>query len=110
MSDIESRLFNAVIDTLRLNRALAIANRQMKGVVELLDGLLSGEVTAMPMTAVRHLVLEHDIGLTNLVSGIKKTIHSPHGILARAAMHVSNKDELMLPETIRKQGPPTIRL
>ena len=107
LSDIESRLFNAVIDTLRLNRASwLLQTGKSKGVVELLDGLLSGEVTAMPMMqAVRHLVLEHDIGLTNLVSWYQENDpQSPWHTLARAAMHVSNKDELNAARDYKKAG------
>lgn len=107
LSDIESRLFNAVIDTLRLNRASwLLQTGKSKGVVELLDGLLSGDVTAMPMMqAVRHLVLEHDIGLTNLVSWFQENDpQSPWHTLARAAMHVSNKDELNAARDYKKAG------
>ena len=107
LSDIESRLFNAVIDTLRLNRASwLLQTGKANGVVELLDGLLSGEITAMPMMqAVRHLVLEHDIGLTNLVSWYQENDpQSPWHTLARAAMHVSNKDELNAARDYKKAG------
>ena len=107
LSDVESRLFNAVIDTLRLNRASwLLQTGKSKGVVELLDGLLSGEVTAMPMMqAVRHLVLEHDIGLTNLVSWYQENDpQSPWHTLARAAMHVSNNDELNAARDYKKAG------
>ena len=101
------RLFTAVIDTLRLNRASwQLQTGKSKGVVELLDGLLSGEVTAMPMMqAVRHLVLEHDIGLTNLVSWYQENDpQSPWHTLARAAMHVSNNDELNAARDYKKAG------
>ena len=107
LSDIELRLFTAVIDTLRLNRASwLLQTGKSKGVVELLDGLLSGEVTAMPMMqAVRHLVLEHDIGLTNLVSWYQENDpQSPWHTLARAAMHVSNNDELNAARDYKKAG------
>ena len=107
LSDIELRLFTAVIDTLRLNRASwLLQTGKSKGVVELLDGLLSGEVTAMPMMqAVRHLVLEYDIGLTNLVSWYQENDpQSPWHTLARAAMHVSNKDELNAARDYKKAG------
>jgi len=107
LSDVESRLFNAVIDTLRLNRASwLLQTGKSKGVVELLDGLLSGEVTAMPMMqAVRHLVLEYDIGLTNLVSWYQENDpQSPWHTLARAAMHVSNNDELNAARDYKRAG------
>ena len=107
LSDIELRLFTAVIDTLRLNRASwLLQTGKSKGVVELLDGLLSGEVTAMPMMqAVRHLVLEYDIGLTNLVSWYQENDpQSPWHTLARAAMHVSNNDELNAARDYKKAG------
>tara|TARA_B100000700_G_C15055400_1_gene862537 strand:- start:2416 stop:5784 length:3369 start_codon:yes stop_codon:yes gene_type:complete len=107
LGDVESRLFNAVIDTLRLNRASwLLQTGKSKGVVELLDGLLSGEVTAMPMMqAVRHLVLEYDIGLSNLVSWYQENDpQSPWHTLARAAVHVSNDDELNAARDYKRAG------
>ena len=107
LTDVESRLFNAVIDTLRLNRASwLLQTGKSKGVVELLDGLLSGEVTAMPMMqAVRHLVLEYDIGLANLVSWYQENDpQSPWHTLARAAVHVSNDDELNAARDYKRAG------
>ena len=107
LSDVESRLFNAVIDTLRLNRASwALQTGKSAGVNKLLDGLLSGEVTAMPMMqAVRHLVLEYDIGLANLVTWYQENDpQSPWHTLARAAVHVSNDDELNAARDYRRAG------
>jgi len=107
LSDVESRLFNAVIDTLRLNRASwALQTGKSAGVNQLLDGLLSGEVTAMPMMqAVRHLVLEYDIGLANLVTWYQENDpQSPWHTLARAAVHVSNEDELNAARDYRRAG------
>ena len=107
LSDVESRLFNAVIDTLRLNRASwALQTGKSTGVNQLLDGLLSGEVTAMPMMqAVRHLVLEYDIGLANLVTWYQENDpQSPWHTLARAAVHVSNEDELNAARDYRRAG------
>ena len=107
LSDVESRLFNAVIDTLRLNRASwALQTGKPAGVNKLLDGLLSGEVTAMPMMqAVRHLVLEYDIGLANLVTWYQENDpQSPWHTLARAAVHVSNEDELNAARDYRRAG------
>jgi hypothetical protein len=73
---------------------------------QLLDGLLSGEVTAMPMMqAVRHLVLEYDIGLANLVTWYQENDpQSPWHTLARAAVHVSNEDELNAARDYRRAG------
>ena len=107
LSDVESRLFNAVIDTLRLNRASwALQTGKSTGVNQLLDGLLSGEVTAMPMMqAVRHLVLEYDIGLANLVTWYQENDpQSPWHTLARAAVHVNNEDELNAARDYRRAG------
>ena len=107
LSDVESRLFSAVIDTLRLNRASwALQTGKSTGVNKLLDGLLSGEVTAMPMMqAVRHLVLEYDIGLANLVTWYQENDpQSPWHTLARAAVHVSNEDELNAARDYRRAG------
>ena len=107
LNDVESRLFDAVIDTLRLNRASwLLQTGKASGVIELLDGLLSGEVTAMPMMhAVRHLVLEYDIGLANLVSWYQDNDpQSPWHTLARAAVHVGNGEELNAARDYRKAG------
>ncbi len=107
LSDIEARLFSAVIDTLRLNRASwLLQTGNSEGVVELLEGLLSGEVTAMPMMqAVRHLVLEYDIGIANLVSWYQENDpQSPWHTLARAAVHVGNNDELNAARDYRRAG------
>ena len=107
LGDVESRLFDAVIDTLRLNRASwLLQTGKSKGVVQLLDGLLSGEVTAMPMMqAVRHLVLEYDIGLPNLVSWYQENDpQSPWHTLARAAVHVGNDDELNAARDYKRAG------
>ncbi|MDP6870553.1 MAG: hypothetical protein QGI21_07275 [Candidatus Poseidoniaceae archaeon] len=107
LTEIEARLFNAVIDTLHLNRAsLLLQNGQKSGVEELLNGLLSDEETAMPMIqAVRHLVLEYDIGLPNLVSWYQQNEPlSPWHTLARAAVHSSNGSELNAARDYRKAG------
>lgn len=107
LSDVEDRLFKAVIDTLRLNRASwLLQTGQSDGVVELLDGLLSGDVTAMPMMqAVKHLVLEYDIGLSNLVAWYQENDpQSPWHTLARAGIHVSNDDELNAARDYKRAG------
>ena len=107
LTEIENRLFRAVIDTLRLNRAAwLLQTSQNDGVVELLNGLLSGDVTAMPMMqAVRHLVLEYDIGLPNLVSWYQENDpQSPWHTLARAAINVSKGDELNAARDYRRAG------
>lgn len=108
LSDVESRLFYAVIGTLRLNRAswLLQTGKSSENVVTILEGLLSGEVTAMPMMqAVRHLVLEYDIGLANLVSWYQENDpQSPWHTLARAAVHVSKNDELNAARDYRRAG------
>ena len=107
LSDVEARLFHAVMDTLRLNRASwLLQTGKSKGVVKLLDGLLSGEATAMPMMhAVRHLVLEYDLGLENLVSWYQEhDPMSPWHTLARAAIHASNNNELNAARDYRRAG------
>ena len=107
LSDVEARLFHAVMDTLRLNRASwLLQTGKSKGVVELLDGLLSGEATAMPMMhAVRHLVLEYDLGLENLVSWYQEhDPMSPWHTLARAAIHASKNNELNAARDYRRAG------
>ena len=107
LSDVEARLFHAVMDTLRLNRASwLLQTGKSKGVVKLLDGLLSGEATAMPMMhAVRHLVLEYDLGLENLVSWYQEhDPMSPWHTLARAAIHASKNNELNAARDYRRAG------
>ena len=107
LTDIESRLFNAVIDTLSLNRASwLLQTGKSYGVVSLLDGLLAGDVTAMPMMqAVKHLVLEYDIGLPNLVSWYQENDpKSPWHTLARAGLHVANEDQLNAARDYKRAG------
>ena len=60
----------------------------------------------MPMMqAVRHLVLEYDIGLANLVTWYQENDpQSPWHTLARAAVHVSNEDELNAARDYRRAG------
>ena len=57
------------------------------------------------MHAVRHLVLEYDIGLANLVSWYQENDpQSPWHTLARAAVHVGNGEELNAARDYRKAG------
>ena len=108
LSNLESRLFGAVIDTLRLNRASWLLQTGYKkdNVVKLLDGLLSSSETALPMMqAVKHLVLEYDIGVPNLVKWYQENDpQSPWHTLARAARHLSNKEELNAARDYKRAG------
>ncbi len=108
LSSLESRLFNAIIDTLRLNRAswLLQTGHKKEKVVKLLDGLLSGQDTALPMMeAVKHLVLEYDIGVPNLVKWYQENDpQSPWHTLARAARHFSDGDELNAARDYKRAG------
>ena len=107
LTEVELRLFTAVMDTLRLNRAsLLLQSGQQTGVEDLLNSLLNGEETAMPMIeAVKHLVLEYDIGLPNLVSWYQANDpQSPWHTISRAAVHSSKSSELNAARDYRKAG------
>ena len=108
LSTLESRLFGAVIDTLRLNRASWLLQTGYKkdSVVKLLDGLLASSDTALPMMeAVKHLVLEYDIGVPNLVRWYQENEpQSPWHTLARAARHFTNGEELNAARDYKRAG------
>lgn len=97
-NDLEARLMDAVINTLRLNRASWFLQSGSTGKehVELLDALLSSEMTPMGMMhAVRHLVFEHNVALPNLILWFQSNDPlSPWHSLARAAVHAANGREL----------------
>jgi len=97
-NELEARLMDAVINTLRLNRASWFLQSGSTGKehVELLDALLSSEKTPMGMMhAVRHLVFEHNVALPNLIQWFQSNNPlSPWHSLARAAVHAANGREL----------------
>jgi len=97
-NELETKLMEAVINTLRLNRASWFLQSGSSGKehVDLLDALLSSENTPMGMMhAVRHLVFEHNVALPNLIQWFQTNDPlSPWHSLARAAVHASNGREL----------------
>ena len=89
LSVMERVLFNAVISTLRLNHValmLQHGNSDEEN-IETLNTLLSNSIIPTGMIhSVRHLVLEHDIGLPALVRWYQNhDALSPWHTLARAA-------------------------
>jgi len=108
LSHMERNLFAAVIDTLRLNRvALMLQHGTSNGdIVEGVNTLLSNEniPTAM-IHSVRHLVLEHDLGLPSMVRWYQTNDPlSPWHTLARASVSASDKDELNAARDYRRAG------
>ena len=98
LSVMERVLFNAVISTLRLNHValmLQHGNSDEEN-IETLNTLLSNSIIPTGMIhSVRHLVLEHDIGLPALVRWYQNhDALSPWHTLARAAVYASKKEEL----------------
>ena len=105
---MERVLFNAVIATLRLNHValmLQHGNTDPEH-IETLNTLMSRD--AIPtgvIHSVRHLVLEHDIGLPSLVRWYQTNdALSPWHTLARAAVYASKKEELNAARDYRKAG------
>ncbi len=106
-SDLERNLFNAVMGTLHLNRVTALLqSTKTSSVSETLDELLSAEVTPMVvMHTVKHLVMEYDLGLPNLVSWFQRNDPlSPWHTLSRAALHAKRKEELNAARDYHKAG------
>ena len=105
---MERVLFNAVIATLRLNHvALMLQHGNTDSEhIETLNTLMSRD--AIPtgvIHSVRHLVLEHDIGLPSLVRWYQTNdALSPWHTLARAAVYASKKEELNAARDYRKAG------
>ena len=122
LSPIERRLFDVMLLTLTMNRHLRNFNIGMSksGDAEELDQLLLDPV--LPLRLVNSfsvLMVEHDLGLPNLVSWYQKNDPlSPWAPLARAALFASNGDELNsareysraaeLFTKSRKAGPPLL--
>ena len=105
---MERVLFNAVIATLRLNHvALMLQHGNTDSEhIETLNTLMGRD--AIPtgvIHSVRHLVLEHDIGLPSLVRWYQTNdALSPWHTLARAAVYASKKEELNAARDYRKAG------
>ena len=106
-SILERKLFNAVMGTLHLNRVTTLLQSTKNGSVsDTLDDLLAAEVTPMVMMhTVKHLVMEHDLGLPNLVSWFQRNDPlSPWHTLSRAALHAKRKEELNAARDYHKAG------
>jgi hypothetical protein len=108
LTAMERILFNAVISTLRLNYVglmLQHGNSDAEN-IETLNALLSDSSIPTGMIhSVRHLVLEHDIGLPSLVRWYQHNdALSPWHTLARAAVYASNNEELNAARDYRKAG------
>ena len=106
-SGLERKLFNAVMGTLHLNRVARLLQSTKSGAVsKILDDLLAAEVTPMVvMHTVKHLVMEYDLGLPNLVSWFQRNDPlSPWHTLSRAALHATRKEELNAARDYHKAG------
>ena len=108
LSLMEKHLFAAVIDTLRLNRVALMLQHGTsdEATVESVNTLLSNEnVPTAMIHSVRHLVLEHDLGLPSLVRWYQTNDPlSPWHTLARASVSASKKDELNAARDYRRAG------
>ena len=105
---MERVLFNAVISTLRLNYVglmLQHGNSDAEN-IDTLNTLLGDPTIPTGMIhSVRHLVLEHDIGLPSLVRWYQHNdALSPWHTLARAAVYASGNEELNAARDYRKAG------
>ena len=98
LSAIERRLFEVMLHTLSVNRHMQAYNIGMakKADAEQLDALLAEEDLPLRLIATfSSLVVEHDLGLPNLVSWYQQNDPlSPWAPLARAALFASTGDEL----------------
>jgi len=108
LSLMEQNLFNSVISTLRLNRVgLMLQNGdQDTEAIATLDSILGeNNISTGLIHTVRHLVLEHDIGLPSLVAWYQiNNPLSPWHTLTRAAVLASEGDELNSARDYRKAG------
>ncbi|MCH1423010.1 MAG: hypothetical protein L7U62_05930 [Candidatus Poseidoniaceae archaeon] len=105
---MERVLFNAVIATLRLNYVglmLQHGNADPENIDTLNTLLSNSSVPTGMIHSVRHLVLEHDIGLPSLVRWYQNNdALSPWHTLARAAVYASQGEELNAARDYRKAG------
>lgn len=105
---MERQLFTAVISTLRLNQVALMLQHATSddSTIETLNNLLSEpQIPTGMIHTVRHLVLEHDIGLPSLVRWYQTNdALSPWHILARAAVSASINDELNAARDYRRAG------
>ena len=108
LSLMEQHLFAAVIDTLRLNRVALMLQHGTSDqeTVESVNTLLGNEnVPTAMIHSVRHLVLDHDLGLPSLVRWYQTNDPlSPWHTLARASVSAANEDELNAARDYRRAG------
>ena len=108
LSEMEQHLFAAVIDTLRLNRVALMLQHGMTDdtTVDSVNTILENEnVPTAMIHSVRHLVLEHDLGLPSLVRWYQTNDPlSPWHTLARASVSASLMDELNAARDYRRAG------
>lgn len=108
LSSMERILFNSVISTLRLNRVglmLQNGDQDVEAITTLDSILAEDNISTGLIHTVRHLVLEHDIGLPSLVVWYQMNNPlSPWHTLARAAVLASEGDELNSARDYRKAG------
>lgn len=108
LTPMEQHLFAAVIDSLRLNRVALMLQHGTsdESTVESVNTLLGNEnVPTAMIHSVRHLVLEHDLGLPSMVRWYQTNDPlSPWHTLARASVSASKKDELNAARDYRRAG------
>ena len=108
LSVVERNLFEAVIYTLRLNRVSVMLQNGDKNdsTITTLNNLFdNAEIPTGMIHTVRHLVLEHDLGLPSLVAWYQANDPlSPWHTLARAAVSAANGDELNAARDYRRAG------
>jgi hypothetical protein len=108
LSVMEQHLFTAVIDTLRLNRVALMLQHGTsdEATVESVNTILGNQnVPTAMIHSVRHLVLEHDLGLPSLVRWYQTNDPlSPWHTLARASVSTSNGEELNAARDYRRAG------
>ena len=108
LTPMEQHLFAAVIDSLRLNRVALMLQHGTsdQSTVESMNTLLGNEnVPTAMIHSVRHLVLEHDLGLPSMVRWYQTNDPlSPWHTLARASVSASKKDELNAARDYRRAG------
>ncbi|MFL2949180.1 MAG: hypothetical protein ACJZ40_02200 [Candidatus Poseidoniaceae archaeon] len=108
LSVMEQHLFTAVIDTLRLNRVALMLQHGTsdEATVESVNTILGNQnVPTAMIHSVRHLVLEHDLGLPSLVRWYQTNDPlSPWHTLARASVSTSKGEELNAARDYRRAG------
>ena len=95
---VERQLFEAVVDSLRLNRAAVLIQdpRSSADEMGILDRILSTDQPRLGVVlAAREMVMEHDIALPSLVEWYQKVAPtSVWNTIAKAAVHARQGDRL----------------